>query len=133
VPEDVACVVYKPVFEGAVMTISEALALGQRHQESGRLAEAQSIYTQILAAQPGHAEALNLLGVIAHQTGRRDVALDRISRAVQSNGAEPIFHGNLAAIFRSLGLLDDAIRSYPPNPGTQPQLERRPAKSATGD
>ena len=93
------------------MTIPEALALAMQHHQAGRLPEAEVLYRQILAAQPAHADALHLLGLIAQSSGRRDVALDLISRAIQIHGTAPLFHANLAVVFRSLGLLEDAIRS----------------------
>jgi Flp pilus assembly protein TadD len=47
---------------------------GQQLHVSGRLAEAETIYRQILAAAPRHAEALHALGALAIQAGRPDGA-----------------------------------------------------------
>ena len=52
------------------MTIPQALQLAVQHHQAGRLAEAELLYRQILAAQPNHADALHLLGVMAQQVGR---------------------------------------------------------------
>ena len=50
-------------------TISEALAIAVQHHQAGRLQAAEQIYRQILAVEPNHADAIHLLGVIAHQVG----------------------------------------------------------------
>ncbi|MGO9184915.1 tetratricopeptide repeat protein [Mycobacterium sp.] len=52
-------------------TISEALAIAVQHHQAGRLQAAEQIYRQILAVEPNHADAWDLLGVIAHQVGKR--------------------------------------------------------------
>ena len=53
-----------------------------QHHQSGRLQAAEQIYRQILAVEPNQADALHLLGVIAHQTGRHEVAVEYIGRAI---------------------------------------------------
>src|SRR5437867_1473861 len=56
--------------EGKAVSIPQAFEVARAHHQSGRLAEAEAIYRQILAVEPRHADALHLLGVIAHQVGR---------------------------------------------------------------
>ena len=51
------------------------------HQQ-GRIADAEGIYRQILQDDPGHPGALHLLGVIRHQKGQHEGALELIGRAV---------------------------------------------------
>src|SRR5947207_2399070 len=46
-------------------TISDALTTAVRHHQAGRLREAETIYRQILAADPDHYHAWHLLGAIA--------------------------------------------------------------------
>jgi Tfp pilus assembly protein PilF len=84
-----------------------ALAL-QRHQE-GKLAEADGLYRDILARDPGHFDALHLSGVIAHQIGRNDVAVTLIGRAIAINNRVSTFHGNIGEAYRALGRYDDAV------------------------
>ena len=55
--------------------ISEMLATALRYHQSGQLQAAEKIYRQILTDNPDHADALNLLGVIAYQTGRPEEAV----------------------------------------------------------
>ncbi len=52
------------------------------HHRAGRLAEAAGSYQKILQANSSHADALYLLGVIAHQTGHHIEAVELNCRAV---------------------------------------------------
>lgn len=49
--------------------IAQALAIAINHHQSGRLAQAEQIYRQILQQQPNHVDVLNLMGVIFCQAG----------------------------------------------------------------
>jgi predicted O-linked N-acetylglucosamine transferase (SPINDLY family) len=91
------------------VTIQQAFELALQHHQSGRIAEAEAIYMQILAVDPRHAGALHLLGVIAHQNGRHEVALDLIRRAIALVPGVPDFHCNIGEVLRALGQLDAAI------------------------
>ena len=63
----------------AMATISEALAIAIQHHQAGRLQAAEQIYRQILAVEPNHADAIHLLGVIAHQAGKHELAVQYIA------------------------------------------------------
>ena len=52
------------------------------HHRSGRLKEAGELYQQLLAARPGHTEALYLLGVIAHQAGSHAQAVELLCQVL---------------------------------------------------
>jgi protein O-GlcNAc transferase len=64
------------------MTIPQAFDLALSRHQAGRLAEAEALYLQILAAQPNHAGAMHLLGLIAHQVGRHELAVERIQQSI---------------------------------------------------
>ena len=53
-----------------------------QYHQAGKLAEAESCYRKILAIDPSHFDSLHLLGVVAHQSGRSDLAADLISKAI---------------------------------------------------
>lgn len=55
--------------------IHQSIQTAVRHHTAGRLAEADALYRQVLAADPSHADALYGVGLIAHQTRRFDEAV----------------------------------------------------------
>jgi predicted O-linked N-acetylglucosamine transferase (SPINDLY family) len=93
-------------------TISEALAIGVRHHQAGRLPAAEQVYRHILAAEPNHVDALHLLGVLASQMGNHAEAVEHIRRAIALAGTEAPFHSNLGNALQALGRLDEAVASY---------------------
>jgi len=99
-------------FPFSAMTIPQALQIALQHHQAGRLAEAEALYRQILAAQPNHAGALHLLGVIAHQTGRHGLAVEWIRWSIALNPDNAAAYSNLGAACGALGQLDDAIASF---------------------
>jgi len=97
---------------GFMATIPEALAIAVQHHQGGRLQAAEQIYRQILAVEPNQPDALHLLGVIAHQAGRNEVAVEYIGRAITLQGSVAAFHNNLAEAYRALHRISDAIACY---------------------
>jgi protein O-GlcNAc transferase len=65
---------------------------------AGRYDEAEAAYRDLLAAQPDDAGALHLLGVLRHQRGRSGEGRDLIARAIALDGANPLYHNNLASV-----------------------------------
>jgi predicted O-linked N-acetylglucosamine transferase (SPINDLY family) len=93
-------------------TIPEAFAIAVQHHQSGRLQAAETIYRQILADEPNHADALHLLGVIACQLGRHQEAIDYFGRAIALNETEASFHNSSGNAWKGLGNLDLAVAGY---------------------
>jgi protein O-GlcNAc transferase len=92
--------------------IQEILGAAVRHHQAGRLNEAERLYRQILQFDSRHADALHFLGVLAHQAGRNDIAVDLIGKAIAQNDGVPAFHTNLGNALKALGRLDEAVASY---------------------
>lgn len=88
------------------------LARAVREHRAGNLAEADRLYGSVLKKNPKDAEALNLRGVLAAQANRLDAGIDYISRALQLDGRNPVFHYNLALAYQAAGNRESAIASY---------------------
>ena len=92
------------------------------HHQAGRLSQAAELYQRILAAEPEHADSLNLLGVIATQSGRPELALDYLGRALKVQDQSALYHCNYGQALLALGRLDDAIASFRRALALQPTL-----------
>lgn len=66
-----------------------------RHHRAGQLAEAEAGYRAFLARSPGHAQALHLLGLVCHQSGRNREAAALIAEAEGLAPADPEIPYNL--------------------------------------
>ena len=59
-----------------------------------------------------HVDSLHMLGVIAMQTNRFEMAVNLISEAIRLKGAVATFHCDLGNALDSLGRYDEAIIAY---------------------
>jgi predicted O-linked N-acetylglucosamine transferase (SPINDLY family) len=82
------------------------------HQKAGRFPEAKVMCQQILHTKQDYHKALHLLGLIAHQEGENDNAIELISRAIQVSSPMPGYYYNLGCIYNALNKLDDAGACY---------------------
>ncbi|MBF0294302.1 MAG: tetratricopeptide repeat protein [Magnetococcales bacterium] len=82
-----------------------------RHHQEGRLADAERLYRRILARNANHADAMHLLGVLAHQSGRHEAALEWIDKAIALH-EDPLYLLNLGNILEEMGRMDEAIASF---------------------
>jgi len=94
------------------VTFSQAFELALQHHCAGKLAEAEALYRQILAVEPNHAGTLHLLGVVAHQTGRHEIALEAICHAIRLKANNAGAHAHLGEVYRAIGRIDEAIASF---------------------
>jgi len=88
--------------------LQQAIAL----HRTGQLAAARMLYEAILRHEPGHFDALHLLGVIAAQTGDTERAARLIGQALAvdpNNAAAYVNHG---LALKELGRLDAALMSF---------------------
>jgi len=94
------------------MSIRQAFDLALEHHRSGRLAEAKRIYLQILAQEPSDPDALQLLGLIAHDESRHEEAVDLIGRAAALNPAVAEYQSSLGVALWGAGRRDEAVAAY---------------------
>jgi Tfp pilus assembly protein PilF len=91
------------------MTESRAtLESGVKHHRAGRLADAEACYQQVLRAEPRQPDASHLLGLIACQFGKFEVAVELIGRAAFEAPERAPYHASLGSALLALGRLDAA-------------------------
>jgi predicted O-linked N-acetylglucosamine transferase (SPINDLY family) len=91
------------------MPSPDALDAALHSHRAGRLAEAERAYRAVLRREPDHVEAIHLLGMLCHQTGRNDAALDLLRRSVERSPSTAHFRSNLAAVLGRLGRPAEAV------------------------
>jgi len=89
-------------------TMEQLLHAGLQHHQSGRLPEAEALYRQVLAQQPGHPVALRLLGALAGQVGRQDIAIDLLQQALAAKPDFPEAWFDLGNARHALGQFAEA-------------------------
>jgi tetratricopeptide (TPR) repeat protein len=82
------------------------------HYQAGRLGQAEALCRQVLQAEPGHADALHLLGAIARQARRPEAAADLFRRAISARPSEPVYHNSLGLVLKDMGRLEEAVASF---------------------
>jgi SAM-dependent methyltransferase/tetratricopeptide (TPR) repeat protein len=92
--------------------IAQMFAQATRHRQSNELAEAEALCRGILAEQPRHAGSLYILGTIAMQVGRPDVAAEWFGKAIAADHRVAAFHNDLGLAQQALGKLDEAAASF---------------------
>ncbi|MFM0212370.1 sulfotransferase [Paraburkholderia sediminicola] len=87
------------------LSIPEALSRAHAHWNAGQAEQAEQLCQRVLAAWPGQADALHLLGLMAHAYGNLDLALTHLRQACMSPHAPAVYSSNLAEMYRQKGLL----------------------------
>jgi tetratricopeptide (TPR) repeat protein len=92
------------------VSVEQALAVARKHQEAGKLREAENILRQILKISPRQPQALHLLGVVAHAAGKTALAMELVGEAIRIDGGVALFHANMAEMCRRSDRLEDAVK-----------------------
>ncbi len=80
--------------------------------QTGRLAEAETIYNQILAAHPQHSDCLHFLGVIFYQRGNYTEAVRLIVLALRQKPDDALALHNLGSALAMQGRRAEALASF---------------------
>ena len=91
---------------------AELLKQALELHRADRLDEAAAIYRQLLAANPAHADASHLLGLVHFRNRDFDSAIRLIGDAIARDPDNPIYHGNLGNVLRDAGRSGDGIAEY---------------------
>jgi tetratricopeptide (TPR) repeat protein len=81
------------------------------HRQSD-LAAAERVYLEILDSEPGHFDALHMLGVVALQTRRAERGIELIEQAIGRNARVASAHNNLGKALLDLKRPDQALSSF---------------------
>ena len=95
-----------------VITTSDLFSIASQQYLAGRLSEVEVTCRQSLVLDPDHAESLHLLGIVAYQTGRNELAVDMIEKAIKFDSGRASFHCNLGNALMSGGRVEQSITCF---------------------
>jgi tetratricopeptide (TPR) repeat protein len=101
-----------PKIEADDPTTSQLLADAVHAHRRNNLTAAQALYEAVLRKHPQHPDALHLLGVIAYQSQRHDLAVDLIRQALDVHEENAAAHVNLGLALQSLDQNEEARASF---------------------
>lgn len=88
--------------------LHNALAL----ERARRFDEAEAAYRRVLAAQPGNADALHLLGVLVHRLDRTAEAIEFLEKASRRAPRDVHILDNLGQLYKAAGRQEDAKKKF---------------------
>lgn len=95
-----------------VSGVQDAFEEAMQRFNAGDLTRAEAICREILDHTPRNIGALHLLAVVARQTGRVDLAIRSLQRAMAVADTEPQLHAEMGAALKDAGQLQQAVLSY---------------------
>ena len=98
--------------EAAPLDLSPALKQAIELHQQGELAEAERLYSAILAAKPDHPDALHFLGLIRFTTGRPEEALQLVADAMRAGPPSAFLLLNHGLVLNALARPEEAIASF---------------------
>ena len=94
-----------------ITTLAGLHEAGTRHMRAGRPLEAQICCQQALAIDSNHADTLHLMGLLSHQAGEYDHAVEWLARAVRQN-PRPEYLSSLGLTLREQRRIEEALRVF---------------------
>ncbi len=94
------------------VTVQQALQIAISHFRAAQYPAAENVCRQVLQAAPDNVDFLQLLGLIASQTGRDGEAIGLFERAVKLRENDPLLRFTFALTLQKCGRLDDALLRY---------------------
>lgn len=92
--------------------IEKAVEIASEMHRAGQFKRAEAMYVEILRQDPGNVDAIHLLGVLANQGGRPDVAAELIKRALSKKPDEPLILLNYADALAANRQGEEAVKHY---------------------
>lgn len=102
-------------------TVAEAIQIAVQYQRANRLFEAEQIYQQIIAQEPGHPDALHGLSMLAQQAGQYQTAEKLLHILLNAQPASLKAWFSLGNVYQIQGNLPEAVEAYQKALALQPQ------------
>ena len=94
------------------LTTQELYQQAMQHHQAGRLREAETLYRQVLSAEPQHVEAMGMLARLALQVGQIEPAIELLQRAIRQQPGNAAHVCNLGMVFATVGRFDEAVATF---------------------
>ena len=91
------------------LSVTAAYSHAAEHFNAGRFAEAEGLCNAIIQVEPRHIDAINVLGVIAQNVNRHDLAVKQFQRAILIDDSRAILFLNLGISLIQIGEVSQAI------------------------
>ena len=91
------------------VSLDEAISIAIQLQQNEQWVAAGDIYRSVLEVAPDWPDAVHYSGVLAHQEGRSELAVELIERSLELEPDRADWHSNLAIVLRDRLELDEAI------------------------
>jgi tetratricopeptide (TPR) repeat protein/2-polyprenyl-3-methyl-5-hydroxy-6-metoxy-1,4-benzoquinol methylase len=88
------------------------LPLALAHHQNGDFERARTLYEQLIAAQPEHADGLQYFGILCHQCGDPTRAESLIRLAISHKPDVALYYDNLGTVLEHNGRFDEALSAY---------------------
>src|SRR5262245_26729399 len=89
------------------LRLDEAVAIAIEMQKNDQWTAAEDIYRRVLEVSPDYADALHYSGVLAHQTGRSEQAIELIEKSLRLDPDRADWFSNLGIVRRDRLDLDN--------------------------
>jgi predicted O-linked N-acetylglucosamine transferase (SPINDLY family) len=95
-----------------VQKVEQLIRDGLSLHQAGKFAEAEAVYAGVLKRDPKNAPALDLLGVLAFQTGRVPLAIELIGQSIAIAPDAAEVHGHLGLVLAATGKSAEGVAAY---------------------
>ena len=96
----------------AALPLASKYALAVTLHQQGRFEEAAVLYDSVITAQPSHADAWHLRGLLFTQTSAHVQAINCISQAITLNASNPAYYNNRGLAFQALDKFESALADF---------------------
>ncbi len=106
----------------AAVSLLTQFQLAQSFHRQGRWRDAAVVYDSIIAAQPGHADAWHMRGLLDAQAGEHAQAVNRMSQAIALDNTKSAYFNNRGLALQAQQRLTEALADFQQAIALQPNL-----------